>query len=68
MRAIKCDRCEKYYDPYAPKKDTYGSNILIFAEDDLTASYYEIRQFELCPDCMRDAVKFMREKLPTVKE
>lgn len=68
MRAIKCDRCEKYYDPYRPKEDVFESNMLIFAEDDLTASYYEHRQFELCSDCMRDAVKFMREKLPPVKE
>lgn len=68
MRAIRCDRCEKYYDPYEPKGDTYGSNMLIFAEDDLTASYYEKRQFELCPECMREAVKFMQAKLPPVKE
>ena len=68
MRAIKCDRCKKFYDPYEPKEDTWGSNMLIFAEDDLTASYYEKQQFELCTECMREAVKFMQEKMPLVKE
>ena len=63
MRANKCDRCGKFYDPYTPNKgDMFGSNMLIFGEDDLTASYYEIRTFELCPDCMKEAVKFMQEK------
>lgn len=71
MRAIKCDRCEKYYDPYVPKANTYESNMLIFAQDGGPTNgigYWENRQFELCPECMQDAVRFMREKLPKVKE
>lgn len=69
MQAKKCDRCEKFYEPYKPKVDTYKSNLLIFAEDaGPTIGYYENRQFELCPECMRDAVKFIQEKLPPVKE
>lgn len=62
MKAIKCDRCKKYYDPYKPNENTIGSNMLIFAEDDETSSYYEIHTFELCPDCMRDAIRFMRKE------
>lgn len=68
MKAIKCDRCEKYYDPYKPKVDTYKSNMLIFAEDAGPAiGYYENRQFELCPKCMLEVVEFMQEKLPNVE-
>ena len=69
MQAKKCDRCEKFYEPYKPKVDTYKSNILIFAEDAGPAiGYYENRQFELCPECMQEAVKFMQAKLLPVKE
>ena len=68
MQAKKCDRCEKFYEPYKPKVDTYKSNMLIFAEDaGPTIGYYENRQFELCPKCMFEAVKFMQEKLPNIE-
>lgn len=60
MKAIKCDRCGKYYDPYKGTMALKNSNMLIFAEDDGDNSYYEHRQFELCPDCMLAAVKFMQ--------
>ena len=37
---------------------------MIFAEDFIAdggvSDYYERRQFELCPDCMADAVRFMQ--------
>ena len=64
MQAKKCDRCEKFYEPYKPKVDTYKSNMLIFAEDAGPAiGYYENRQFELCPKCMFEVVEFMQEKM-----
>lgn len=68
MEAKKCDRCGMFYSQYEPNGDQYYSNMLIFGEDDLTASYYDRRVFDLCPSCMRDAVKFMQEKLPPIKE
>lgn len=68
MKAIKCDRCKKYYDPYEPSEATLNSNKLIFAEGDSIGSYYEVRQFELCPECMREAVQFMQKKWTMVKE
>ena len=71
MNAKKCDRCNKFYDAYTPDGDTYRSNMLIFAEDIMDRgfpSYCEHRQFELCPECMKDAIKFMNEKLPIRKE
>lgn len=70
MNAKKCDRCEKFYDPYKPSADHKYSNMIIFAEDKesfrglMDISYSEIRQFELCQECMKDAVEFMQEKLP----
>lgn len=64
MNAKKCDRCERFYEPYQPDAALKFSNVLIFAEDFQTdygeSGYYERRQFELCPECMADAVKFMQ--------
>lgn len=65
MNAKKYDRCERFYEPYQPDAALKFSNMLIFAED-FTADggvsgYYERRQFELCPDCMTTAVKFIQE-------
>lgn len=68
MNAKKCDRCERFYEPYQPDAALKFSNMLIFAEDFAEnqkewpgeSGYYERRQFELCPDCMADAVKFMQ--------
>ena len=68
MNAKKCDRCEKFYDPYKPTTDHKYSNMIVFSEDTTyregQPTYVEHRQFELCPSCMLDAVKFMQEKLP----
>ena len=64
MNAKKCDRCERFYEPYKPDAAHKFSNMLIFAEDYEDAygnpDYFEHRQFELCPDCMTDAVRFMQ--------
>ena len=64
MNAKKCDRCERFYEPYQPDAALKFSNMLIFAEDHEDAygnsDYVECRQFELCPDCMADAVRFMQ--------
>jgi len=63
MNAKKCDRCERFYEPYQPDAALKQSNMLIFAEyyeNEYGPGYYERRQFELCPDCMTDAVRFMQ--------
>ena len=62
MNAKKCDRCTRFYEPYVPDMLTKNSNMLIFAEEK-DNTYVEWRQFELCPDCMKDACRFMTEKL-----
>lgn len=64
MNVKKCDRCERFYEPYNPDERLKHSNMLIFAEGYIDAygnpDYMEWRQFELCPDCMADAVRFMQ--------
>ena len=63
MNAKKCDRCERFYEPYQPDAALKFSNMLIFAEDyedEYGPGYYERRTFELCPNCMVDAVRFMQ--------
>lgn len=64
MNAKKCDRCGRFYEPYQPDAALKNSNVIIFAEEytnaDGNSDYYEQRQFELCPNCMADAVRFMQ--------
>ena len=64
MNAKKCDRCNRFYEPYKPDETLKHSNMLIFAEDHEDAygnpDYVEWRQFELCQDCMADAVRFIQ--------
>ena len=62
MNAIKCDRCTKFFEPYKPKMATKYSNMLIFAED-RGDRFVDWRRYQLCEDCMKDACRFMREKL-----
>ena len=53
--AIKCDRCGKYFDKYAPKRSIDGKfvrGIKIFT----SGSY---RECDLCEDCVEDLYKFM---------
>jgi hypothetical protein len=61
MNAKKCDRCRMFYEPYEPDAALKHSNVIIFAEKCETSfgeSGYV--QFELCPGCMQDAVRFMQ--------
>lgn len=64
MNAKKCDRCRMFYEPYQPDAALKNSNVIIFAEGytdaDGRSDYYEQRQYELCPSCMLDAVRFMQ--------
>lgn len=63
MNAKKCDRCNKFYEAYNPDETLKYSNMLIFAKDyadECGIGYCECRQFELCPECMAAAVKFMQ--------
>lgn len=64
MTAKKCDRCRMFYEPYQPDTALKNSNMIIFAEGyadaDGHSDYYEQRQFDLCPGCMLDAVRFMQ--------
>lgn len=62
MVTYKCDRCTKFYKPYEPNEITKMSNMLIFAQD-RGNKYLTWRRYRLCEDCMKDACRFMCEKL-----
>ena len=68
MDAKRCDRCEVFYMPYKGDGKSYYSNMLIFSDDNQHGGYVEIRRFELCPNCIREAQQFMQEKIAEKEE
>ena len=49
MKAVKCDRCQKFF--------TEEILMVTYQYPDEPNARYEV---DLCPDCMRDFVKFMK--------
>ena len=60
MKAMKCDRCGKFYDAYNYKlnKHEHGNTLSIW---NITTNAYEefIKKFDLCKDCMDELEEFL---------
>lgn len=57
-RAIKCDRCGKYYEAKIDNyyvKNTYPVNSIKVCND----SGFDLGTYDLCRDCMRDLYDFL---------
>ena len=52
MTAKKCDRCGKYYLPYATKENSSNPNTIAFTIKDEHGGRF-IRDFDLCKNCMQ---------------
>lgn len=62
-RAMKCDRCGKfyaYYDGNIEFKNSELSNGVILINRDLDNGYWERKSYDLCIDCMRKLEKFIK--------
>ena len=65
MRAMKCDRCGKFYEHYAGSKtffETTKANGIILIDMDLGRNCYNRKTYDLCPECMREFKKFLENK------
>ena len=60
MLARKCDRCGVLYEFYADFPD--GGNQIGFMKSDErdSARINKTKQYDLCPDCMGKAVRFLK--------
>ena len=63
MNAKKCDRCAKFYIQYNPTDATKYSNLFVLARSREDGLYVDQQMFDLCEDCMKDLLSFMRQKL-----
>lgn len=59
--AKKCDRCKEYYDDYrgvgfSEGQAGYNRMVLVPAND-----YNGDRRFDLCPDCMKALISFIKQ-------
>lgn len=62
-RAMKCDRCGKLYEYYAGYKEFKNSekaNGFLLIDRDADFSYWSRRSYDLCQDCMRKLIKFIK--------
>jgi hypothetical protein len=56
MQALKCDRCNKYYDRY----DSGKPNTIKLVNTDLYDNVATIIVYDLCKDCMAQLVTFLK--------
>ena len=64
-RAMKCDRCGKfyaYYDGNIEFKNSELSNGVILINRDLDNRYWERKSYDLCIDCMRKLELFLKNE------
>lgn len=52
--AKKCDRCQKYYDKYKIRVDSYPANRIKLGDHINTYCGYDV-----CPECMKEFINFM---------
>lgn len=61
MRALKCDRCGKFYEIYNIKRDEHKVNGLIPINIDVDRKFYSHNTIDLCPSCMKEFQDWMKE-------
>ena len=67
-RALKCDICGCFYEPYNQYSSANGPNsIRYFREDDNGDRYIHGGYMDCCPECMDAIVEFVNSRKP-VKE
>ena len=60
--AKRCDRCGRFYDFYEGIEFTAGANKYIYV---ILASAAHERRFDMCPDCMRQVIRFLHNESNT---
>jgi hypothetical protein len=60
--AKRCDRCGRFYDFYEGIEFTAGANKYIYV---ILASPANERRFDMCPDCMRQVIRFLHNESNT---
>ena len=67
MKAIKCDRCGKFYvDTEEGKRialDTYVDDMMTFGNSESVEWKRKSERIDLCADCHSDLLKFLNGEL-----
>ena len=66
MRAMKCDRCGKFYEFYEGEKifkETEKANGLMLIDMDLERKHWNRKIYDLCPDCMKKLEDFLENNI-----
>lgn len=62
MKAMKCDRCGKFYEYYGGRAiftDTEKANAIILVDESQDVELWYRKSYDLCPDCMREFEDFL---------
>lgn len=67
MRAMKCDRCGKFYEYCERDKIIFNDaggrvNGIMLIDMDLERKHQNRKIYDLCPECMIDFKKFLENK------
>ena len=66
MRAMKCDRCGKFYEFYEGEKifkETEKANGLMLIDMDLERKHWNRKIYDLCPECMKELEDFLENNI-----
>lgn len=62
MKAKKCDRCGTFYEDYEPTEEQGGANTVLTSYVTPSGQGKTKAVYDLCPDCMENQVKFLRNE------
>ena len=62
MRAMKCDRCRKFYEAYSGEKmfkERGCANAFVLIDRNLNNKFWNGDSYDLCPECMEELYSFI---------
>lgn len=61
-RAMRCDRCGKYYELTIQGGDLYGDFVRVGLMADKTNSMYKDKTYDLCPRCRKSLNEWINKE------
>lgn len=66
-KALKCDRCDKYYEYYNHEESDDDPNGFQLIERTGKDNFYSFTKFDLCPECLKDFISWINKNANKIK-